>query len=107
MSAEDSLSTRQLGMVTEAARRHAAREAGIAHDAPEAPQVVGVGPGPAGHPEATHGVTVRYEDPEAVHQAHYMVNPEKEYMHKDLHVRRSKTELNQMGRPMVTTRFTP
>ena len=105
MAAEDSLSTRQLGMVAEAARRHAAREAGIAHDAPEAPQVVGVRP--AEHPEATHDVTVRHEDPEAIHRSVYGVSTENEYMHRHTQVTASKTKLNDFGKAMVTTRYTP
>lgn len=105
MSAEDSLSTRQLGMVSEAARRHAAREAGIAHDAPEAPQVVGVQPAEA--PGATHDVTVRHEDSEAIHHSVYGVNTETEYLRRHTQVNASKTKTNSLGKALVTTKFTP
>ena len=88
MAAHDSLGEQfspQIAMAAEAVRRHASREAGVAHDDPAAPQVTGVReaemPRDKYHPLATHHITVTHETPGATLHHVYGVDPSQEYMH--------------------------
>jgi hypothetical protein len=98
---------RPLAMAAEAVRRHVARQYGIAHDAPNAPQVLGVRSQAKEYeqkhlkPEATHHVTVQHDEPQVSNVHVYGVNPAQEYMHEHTVIRTNK----QTHRPI--TRFTP
>ena len=81
---EDGMS-RPLAMAAEAVRRDTAKQYGIPHDAPDAPQVTNVRPSEMPrdqyHPLATHHITITHETPNATLHHVYGVDPSQEYMH--------------------------
>lgn len=112
MAAEDHLQSRQMGMVSEAVRRHTAEQHGIAHDAPNAPVVTKV-TAPTErqkdyHPLAMAHVQVEYDTPSTKHTHVYGVDPGNEYMHNHTHVHESHTEISPAtNRPNTRTTFHP
>jgi hypothetical protein len=110
---------RPLAMAAEAVRRHASREAGIPHDAPEAPQVTDVRPQDPNRdrytPEASHHVTVTHEEPPkpgrqlgTTHRRVYGVNTQSEYMHPHTHVHELHDVISPAtNQPTTITKFTP
>ena len=102
----------KMGMVAEAVRRDAAKQHGLAPDAPNGPVVTNVElpdeRRQAYHPQATHHITVRHETPDVTHTHVYGVDPSQEYMHNHTHVHESHTEISPAtNRPNTRTTFRP
>lgn len=112
MAAEDHLQSRQMGMVSEAVRRDAAKQHGVDPGASNAPQVTAV-KAPTDrqkeyHPLATAHVEVKYETPDMTHTHVYGVDPSNEYMHNHTHVHESHTQISPAtNRPNTRTVFKP
>jgi hypothetical protein len=118
MAAHDSLSDQfnvspQLAMSAETVRRDAARQHGVEHDAPNAPQVTGVRPTALPYDQhhgalATHHITVRYKEPDVTHTHVYGVDPDQEYMHQWMHGQEVHSLINpSTGKPTRYTTFRP
>jgi hypothetical protein len=94
-----------MGMLAEAVRRDTAKQHGVEHSGPDAPQVTAVrvhdDVRDRFHPQASHHITVRWDDPDVEHHHVYGVNTSNEYMHNHstAHVVKSTGRAN--------TSFTP
>jgi hypothetical protein len=113
MAAHDSLGDQfgpHMSMVAEAVRRDTAKQHGVEHSGPGAPQVTKVElpdeRRAAYHPQASHHVSVRYETPTTTHTHVYGVNESNEYMHNHTHVHEMHTQVSPAtGRPNTRTTF--